>query len=123
MADMQAGLGQNFSMLIHPGAELTLLAPSEAAFELLGFNSSVLPAANITMQLSETWVLQQAINTSSAATAKVVVPSLLGHSNVTLCGGANGTEAVVNGNSSRILQPDIPACKSWVHVIESVLGF
>ena len=122
MADMQAGLGQNFSMLIHPGAELTLLAPSEAAFELLGYNSSVLPAANVTMQLSETWVLQQAINTSSVATANVVAPSLLGN-NVTLCEGVNGTEVVVNGNSSRILQADIPACKSWVHVTESVLGF
>lgn len=108
-------------MLVHPGSELTLLSPSEAAFKLLGFNSSVLPAANVSIQLSETWVLQQAISTSSAATVNVTAPSLLGH-NVTLFGGVNSTEAVVNGTSSRILQPDIPACKSWVHVIETVLG-
>lgn len=110
-------------MLINPGAELTLLAPTEAAFQLLGFNFSMLPAANVSMQLAQTWVLKQPVSTSASATAEFVAPSLLGH-NVTFGAGVNGanqTEVVFNGTASRVIQADIPACRSWVHLIDSVL--
>jgi hypothetical protein len=119
--DMQAGLGRSFSMLLHPGAELTLLAPSDAAFQLLGFNSTVLPPVSVAMHLSETWVLQHPVNTAAAASVEIVETSLLGQ-NVTFSPGVNETTVATNCTSSVIVQADIPACRSWVHKLGSVLG-
>lgn len=118
---MQVGLGTNFSMLIHPGAELTLLAPSEAAFQRLGFNSSVLPVAEMATQMSKTWVLQRPVNVALSTDSDMLALSLLGH-NVTFRAAATGTEVIAKGAVASIAQANLPACKSWVHILDGVLG-
>jgi hypothetical protein len=118
--DMQDGLGANFSMLYDPGSEITLLAPSEAAFQKQGFNDSALPDANVTIELSEIWVLSRPISAAPDGSKKFMVPSIRGH-NVTFSGSLNETDVAANGTTARIIQA-IPACKSWVHLIDSILG-
>jgi uncharacterized surface protein with fasciclin (FAS1) repeats len=122
------GLERNFSMLITPRAELTLLAPTEAAFFQHGFNESNLPAANVSAILAKTWILDRPVSLNSTGPlsinstrpGNVTAMSLLGDT-VTFTTTANGTLVGVNGTMGTITTADIPACASWVHVVDAVL--
>eukprot|EP00892_Ulva_mutabilis_P001879 jgi/Ulvmu1/11692/UM008_0102.1 len=114
-AVLQAGLGRAFGQVISPFAEMTLLAPSEASFAETGYNSTNLPSLIVATMLARRYLIDTPYDTRMGEMLQTIT-SIDGEL-LTFKRLGDITAVKLNGTTVNITKPDIPACRSYVHVI------
>lgn len=102
-------------MVISPFAELTLLAPSEDSFAASGYNSSHLPPHMVAAALAKIYLIQKAYNTRMWEMLQTVA-SIDGE-NLIFTRVEDKVAVNLNGTLADITKADIPACRSFVHIM------
>lgn len=106
-------------MVISPFARLTLLAPSEDSFAAFGYNSTNLPPQMVAAKLARKYLIQDAYDTKAGEMLQTVT-SIDGE-RLTFTRLGDRVAVNYNGTICDIMKPDIPACRSFVHVINGSL--
>ncbi len=121
----QALLNTNLTSALREQSNLTVFAPTDAAFSALATELGITPAALLADRALLTSVLQYHVLASRVPQASVP----LGRAITPLAGGVFKIESVGGGlvvtdgrnRTSRITQTDVPAANGVIHIVDRVL--